>query len=133
MRHYPLVQPRYDREPDSIPGPFYVAVDTCIICELPPDTAPENITWDESFLRRGCEGCPNHCRVAKQPETDDELQLMIEAANGSCVEAIRYCGTDAYTLKLLGAGICDASPALLSEVRMQGTLQPSAKPWWRIW
>lgn len=112
MRHYPLVQTRYEREPDSVPGPFYVTADTCIICATPSEIAPANISWDESFQQSGCVGCPNHCRVSKQPETDDELELMIEAAYSSCVQAIRYCGTDAYTLRKfqeLGiSGICDA-------------------------
>ena len=114
MRHYPLVQPRYDREPDSLPGPFYVVADTCILCALPPETAPANITWDENFQRGGCQGCPNHCRVSKQPETDEELERMIEAALGSCVQAIRYCGTDAYTLKRFQEiglpEVCDSLP-----------------------
>ena len=129
MRQYPLVQPRYDGERDGVPGPFYVAIDTCIICALPPETAPGNITWDEDFLSRGCEGCPKHCRVSKQPETDDELELMIDAALGSCVSAIRYCGTDAYTLGRLGAHICDALPEPPPE-------PPKADwrgPWWRFW
>lgn len=133
MRHYPLVQPRYDREPDSIPGPFYVAADTCIVCALPPETAPANITWDDSFQRGGCEGCPNHCRVSKQPETDEELELMIEATWGSCVQAIRYCGTDEYTLKRFQEmgipEICDSLPA----PEPQQAAAPAAKPWWRFW
>ena len=129
MRHYPLVQPRYDGERDGVPGPFYVAIDTCIICALPPETAPGNITWDEDFLSRDCEGCPKHCRVSKQPETDDELELMIDAALGSCVSAIRYCGTDAYTLGRLGAHICDALPEPLPEP----TKADLRGPWWRFW
>ena len=114
LRHYPLVVPREDRYPDSLPGPFYVAADSCIICALPPETAPANITWDDAYQSSGCEGCPEHCRVSKQPETDDELNLMIEAAYGSCVSAIRYCGTDDYTLRRLTelglSDVCDALP-----------------------
>lgn len=114
-RHEPLVPPRYEREDDSVAGPFYVMKDVCITCDLPPITAPSNITFDEKHLSSNCEGCPNHCRVSKQPETDEELELMIEAACGSCVEAIRYCGTDALTLarfRHLGeAKLCDALPA----------------------
>lgn len=90
MRHDVLVEPLYEREPDSVSGPFYVVKDTCIICALPPETAPKNITWDSGFQAGGCEGCPNHCRVERQPETAEELALMVEAACGSCVEAIRY-------------------------------------------
>ena len=110
MRHYPLVQPRFEREPDCVQGPFYVVKDLCIICGLPPETAPSNITWDEGFHSDGCDGCPNHCRVSKQPENDSELEHMIDAACGSCVSAIRYCGTDPYTLERLGPELCDALP-----------------------
>ena len=115
MRHYPLVDALFKREADSVAGPFYVAADSCIICALPLETAPTTIRWDANFLQGGCQGCPNHCRVSKQPETDEELELMIAAARGSCVEAIRYCGTDADTLQRFRdiglPHLCDALPA----------------------
>jgi len=94
MSQEDLVQPLYEREPDSVPGPFYVMKDQCILCALPPELAPQTIAWDEQFQHSGCVGCPNHCRVEKQPETPEELDLIIQAACYSCVEAIRYCGTD---------------------------------------
>jgi hypothetical protein len=112
MRADGLVEPLYEREPDSVPGPFYVVKDICLLCELPPEIAPENIQWDEKFQRGGCSGCPNHCRVARQPETPEEAERLIEAALGSCVEAIRYCGTDPVILdrfrKQGGERLCDA-------------------------
>jgi len=89
-----LVYPLYEREPDGAPGPFYVIKNLCIICGLPPETAPQNITWSNQTFRRGCEDCPTHCRVEHQPKTENELNAVIEAACNSCVEAIRYCGTD---------------------------------------
>lgn len=94
MRDYPLVTPKFEREPDNVPGAFYVVKDQCILCSLPPETAPQNITWDAGFQKGGCTGCPNHCRVERQPETPDEVARVVEAACASCVEAIRYCGTD---------------------------------------
>jgi hypothetical protein len=94
MGDYPLVTPKFERQQDNASGPFYVIKDHCILCALPPETAPENITWDAEFQRGGCTGCPNHCRVERQPQTPEELELVIDAACGSCVEAIRYCGTD---------------------------------------
>jgi len=110
-RHDPLVVPCYEREDDSVPGAFYIVKDQCITCALPPGTAPASITWDDQFYRGGCDGCPNHCRVSKQPETTEELDQMIEAASESCVQAIRYCGTDEYTLNrfrdLGEEGLCD--------------------------
>jgi len=107
-----LVQPLYDRELDSVPGPFYVIRDRCILCALPPETAPQNISWDEPLHRSGCAGCPNHCRVEHQPETPEQVERVIEAACGSCVEAIRYCGTDSGIItrfrELGSERLCDA-------------------------
>jgi hypothetical protein len=107
-----LVHPLYEREPDSVPGPFYVVKGMCLLCALPPETAPENVQWDEQFQRAACSGCPNHCRVVRQPETPHEADSLIEAAVGSCVEAIRYCGTDPEILTRLRKNgyerLCDA-------------------------
>ena len=40
MREYPLITPKFEREWDNAPGPFYVVKDQCILCALPPETAP---------------------------------------------------------------------------------------------
>jgi Na+-translocating ferredoxin:NAD+ oxidoreductase RNF subunit RnfB len=107
-----LVQPLFEREPDSVAGPFYVIRHQCIICGLPPNTAPKNISWSKETFKRGCENCTTHCRIEKQPETPEELAQVIEAAEGSCVKAIRYCGTDPKILakfKEIGLErLCDA-------------------------
>jgi hypothetical protein len=111
MKNYPLVTPREEREWDSVPGPFYVTKQ-CIICGLSPETAPTNITWDERYLQSECTGRVHHCRVSKQPETDEEVSKIIKAAKCSCVEAIRYCGTDPDILKRFAelglSRLCDA-------------------------
>lgn len=88
------VVPLFEREPDSVPGPFYVIKDMCIICALPPDTAAKNIAWDEAYQQNGCIGCPSHCRIACQPERLEEIEQIIQAAVYSCIQAIRYCGID---------------------------------------
>jgi Na+-translocating ferredoxin:NAD+ oxidoreductase RNF subunit RnfB len=107
-----LVQPLYEREPDSVPGSFYVVRHKCIICAFPLNVASQNISWDEATSKPGCTDCPNHCRIEKQPETPEEMAQVIEAAEGSCVEAIRYCGTNPVILakfKELGCErLCDA-------------------------
>ena len=113
MRDYPLVTPKFEREPDNAPGPFYVVKDLCMLCALPPETAPVNITWSQETFQRSCgETCPRHCRVEKQPETAEELEHVIEAARCSCVAAIRYCGTDPEILERFRAEglerLCDA-------------------------
>ena len=104
-----LVAARASTGPQNAPGPFYVA-DQCILCGLPPETAPETI----SFLREG--DCPDHCRFHKQPETEDELTHVMEAMEGSCVAAIRYRGTHADILRKLRArNMADLADALLPE------------------
>jgi hypothetical protein len=108
-----MVTPLYEREPDCVPGPFYVVKDLCILCALPVQTAPQNIAWDEGECC--CQGHgPDHCRIRRQPESEQELTAVLEAMAGSCVEAIRYCGTDPAILQRLrqdgGAHLCDALP-----------------------
>lgn len=124
MEHYPLVVPKFEREKDAVEGPFYVVKGQCIACELPCDTAPQNITFNKPEA-----GDSNlHCRVVKQPETQKELDMMIEAAEGSCIEAIRYCGSDQYTIdrfkKSGNIHLCDVNEA---------TERVEDKPWWRFW
>jgi hypothetical protein len=114
-----LVEPLFERESDSVPGPFYVIKDRGLICALPVETAPANVTW------RMCDGCPDRCRVERQPESAPELEAMIEVVRGSCVDAYRYCGADAYVLKKLselGLGrLCDAlvhaNPVLREQIK----------------
>ena len=113
MREDTLVEPLHERYPDSVPGPFYVIRHQCIICGLPPETAPQSITWSEETFRFNDRiDCPTHCRIERQPETDAEIAAAIEAACGSCVEAIRYCGTDPKILarfrELAYERLCDA-------------------------
>jgi len=79
----------------NVEGPFYVT-DQCTLCAFPVESAPDNIKW---HFTDKCTTCPRSCHVAKQPENDEELRLMIEAAQGSCVEGIRYCGTDPAVLQ----------------------------------
>jgi len=112
MREDTFVKPLYERETDGAPGPFYVIKGQCLLCALPVETAPRNITWSAETFRRGCEDCPSHCRVERQPETAEEIAQVIEAACHSCIAAIRYCGTDPEILRQFresrGENLCDA-------------------------
>ena len=113
-RHLPLVQPLTERLEENAPGAFYVEKEACLTCSIPRDTAPTCIAY-ASWKVYPAEGrCPDHCAVTKQPTSEEELELMIEAVEGSCVSAIRYCGSDPYTLKKLREGqsahCCDALP-----------------------
>lgn len=108
------ITPLFEREPDSVAGPFYVKKGACLICGLPPQTAPASITWSaETFRFSGREDCPTHCRIERQPQTAEELEQVIDAACSSCVGAIRYCGTDPQILarfRELGyKRLCDAA------------------------
>ena len=114
MRGDTLVEPLHEREPDNAPGAFYVVKDACLLCALPIETASHNITWSAETMERGAgfDRCPTHCRVERQPETADELARVLEAAEFSCIEAIRYCGTDPAILSYFRdrglARLCDA-------------------------
>ena len=87
-----LVDTREEIDPANVAGPFYVTTQ-CITCGLPPETAPQSISYDCD-----CKG-PRTCRFSKQPETQEELDRVLEAMWGSCVEAVRYRGTDAEILR----------------------------------
>ncbi|MGF1656204.1 MAG: ferredoxin [Verrucomicrobiales bacterium] len=67
-----------NKYPDNIDGKFYVD-DTCIDCDLCRETAPEN-------FKRNDDG--GHSFVYKQPESEDEEKLCVEALEGCPVEAI---------------------------------------------
>ena len=112
MRDDKLAEPLYEREPDGAPGVFYVIKDRCLLCSLPVETAPRNITWSAQTIRRGCADCPSHCRVEHQPETWEEISQVIEATCQSCIAAIRCCGTDPEILRQFresgGEHLCDA-------------------------
>jgi hypothetical protein len=104
-----LVEPLFEREPSNAPGAFYVVKNHCITCSAPVEAAPATMSWNQSPNQKSC---ALHCRVHKQPETEEELKAMIEAVDISCVQAIRYCGTDerivAALKKLKLEAVCDA-------------------------
>jgi hypothetical protein len=100
-----LVPPREEIAAANLSGPFYVTTQ-CIICGLPPETAPQNISYHPD-----CEN-PSNCRLFKQPTSGAELEQVFEAMKHSCVEAIRYRGTNpailAHLKKSGMAHLCDA-------------------------
>ncbi|HXF43331.1 MAG TPA: ferredoxin, partial [Pyrinomonadaceae bacterium] len=67
-----------DSLPDNVAGNFYVDR-SCIDCDVCRDTAPAN-------FRRNHEKAYSY--VYKQPESEEELRLCIEAMNACPVEAI---------------------------------------------
>ena len=69
---------------ENAPGDFFVEDGCCIICDVPRQTAPDLFKYN----KKG-----DHCFVYKQPQTDDELSRMIEAAQASEVACIHYRGS----------------------------------------
>jgi len=67
-----------DKNPENVDGKIYVD-SQCIDCDLCRETAPANFERDEE------EG---YSYVFKQPETEEELELCVEAMEGCPVEAI---------------------------------------------
>ena len=67
-----------NKYPDNIVGKYYVD-NQCIDCDLCRETAP-------SFFTRSDEG--GHSFVYKQPTTEEDVALCMEALEGCPVEAI---------------------------------------------
>ena len=67
-----------DKVPESVAGKFYVD-EQCIDCDLCRETAPDN-------FERSDDG--GYSYVYKQPETEEEKEMCMEALEGCPVEAI---------------------------------------------
>jgi RNA-directed DNA polymerase len=71
--------------------------------------APDLMEW---YQEPCTTGLYSHCIFCRQPETPDEVQQAIRAMNVSCVENLRYRGTNPAIVKQLhdmGKGhLCDA-------------------------
>lgn len=63
---------------DNIPGAFYVD-DSCIDCDMCLATAPENFKRDQEH---------GYSYIAKQPESDEERVLCLQAMEDCPVGAI---------------------------------------------
>jgi len=86
--------------PANAPGPFYSENDGCITCGAPQAEAPALIGWYEE--RCGADA-HSHCIFTRQPTSPDELEQAIRAMHVSCVENLRYRGSDPSILARLGA------------------------------
>jgi hypothetical protein len=85
-----LRKPRFDREPENVPGPFYVAKNQCITCLAPVENAPDLMGFYEDPTGKGS----SHCFFKKQPTTPQEIELAIKSVRVACCGSLRYCGTD---------------------------------------
>ena len=69
---------RDEKWPENVKGKFYVD-EQCIDCDLCRETAPENFTRNEDG---------GYSLVYKQPTSQEETDLCMEALEGCPVEAI---------------------------------------------
>ena len=115
------VEPLFETEPGGETGTFYVIKDRCLVCALPVNTAPHLF----HFLKYPDKpACSRSCCFLKQPVTLEEVGLAVEAAIGSCVDAVRYCGDNPEVLRIFreqgGAHLCDKlareDPAIMARV-----------------
>lgn len=67
-----------DRLPQNTPGRFYVD-SSCTDCGLCPDYAPDFFRRDDDI---------GQSLVFRQPVTDEEIQLCVEALDGCPTESI---------------------------------------------
>ena len=76
-----------EKWPQNVKGKFYVD-EQCIDCDLCRETAPENFTRDEDG---------GYSFVYKQPTSQEETDLCMEALEGCPVEAIGEDGEQQLT------------------------------------
>lgn len=95
---------KFERTPLNADGDFYVVKDTCISCMAPHHEAPELMGMDEA----------TGCYFRRQPRTAEELEHAVEAIRVSCVEALRYSGSDPEALERLRAKGCKSQSDVLS-------------------
>lgn len=95
---------KFERTPLNAEGDFYVMKDTCITCLAPEHEAPELMGLDEA----------SGCYFKRQPQNPEEVEHAIEAIRVSCVEALRYAGSDPEILERLRANGCKSLSDVLS-------------------
>jgi 4Fe-4S single cluster domain of Ferredoxin I len=100
---------RIQPDPVNAPGDFYVDTNCCQMCGVPFVAAPELF---------GTVGKPGVCYVKRQPETDEELDHMIDAISIAETKCIHYSGKDERIIQRLiqiGEGdVCVPPPVGLS-------------------
>lgn len=98
----------------NAPGPFYVVDGICFQCCVPEGEAP-------GLMGHCTNPSEQSCYFKKQPKTPEEFEKAIAAVNSSCIQALRYSGTDPGIIKKLDSAVCDNEHLL------------DRKPWWKFW
>ncbi len=84
------------RNPLNVDGLFYTEANICLACLLPEAEAPELLGFEENLDN------PEYgCFFKKQPETLKELEHAFMAMAVSCMDGLRYGGTDPAILRRL--------------------------------
>lgn len=106
---------RFEPEPTSAPGDFYVENHCCVTCGVPQVVAPDLVGW--------VDGDASHCYWKKQPTTADEMQRAFAIFDGQELSCHRYAGLDPDIQARVGLEQCDF-PAQQAEEALVGDSTP---------
>lgn len=95
---------KHERTPLNIEGDFYVKKDMCLSCVVPELIAPELMGYDSEI----------GCYFKKQPQNSEEIDHAVEAIWSSCIEALRYAGSDPDVLERMRNRGCKSASDVLS-------------------
>ena len=84
----------------NVPGDFYVKDACCLACGVPGVIAPSLFGGFDRTGRAFLEGV-RQCWVKKQPQSNEELEAMIETMRTQELTCIRYGGVDTAVLARL--------------------------------
>lgn len=114
-----MSQRLYETYPENVEGDFYVERNCCTLCGLPVFSAPELFGEKED----------DYCYVQKQPENEDELNLMIEQVNDAELSCIRYCGKKKEIIDKIDEAqdVCDFHPNHKKEVHYSTEIEAKEK------
>lgn len=124
-----------DRYPLNVPGKFYIDAQ-CTDCDLCREYAPHNITRDDRM---------GHSYVFKQPETQAEVDAIMEGVKGCPTEAVGDDGdtfdwntepiTDwnAASARWIAGVTFDLTNPIVpdEDARKDTKLDFPQKPWWK--
>jgi hypothetical protein len=105
-----------EREPQSVPGDFYVEKNMCLACGIPHVVAPDLVGWVDDAER-------THCYWKKQPETEQEMQQAFAIFDAQEAGCHRYAGHDQAIQERVGWGNCDYPTVSFFN------LKPRTTPW----
>jgi predicted RNase H-like HicB family nuclease len=93
------VHAKYDPQPKSAPGDFYVESGCCTACGVPQHVAPDLVGWTvEPFVS---------CYWKKQPETKEEFEQAFKIFDGQELGCHHYRGHDPDIQLRVGTEQCD--------------------------